>query len=107
MITALARTLPYTYTFDAFFVSKLFQTSILIPAITNAENIYNALPRKNKKQINVNINTAKRCLEINLYSAIPIAPKNWLRASQYFSKILSTQVGLKNYIVAGRRLLEQ
>ena len=103
---ALSTNLPYSYSFDAYFISSDFDVQLLNRVIPVTENIYNRLPRKNghRKQINVMANRFKKCLEFTLYSDILINPINQLRASQYFSKVLSEQQGMDSYIVNGRVL---
>lgn len=97
--------MPYKYSFDVYFIHIFFNPVVLIPAVANAEKIFNILPRKNGKQISVKVNTSKKCLEIIMLSAIPIGRMNWLRSAQYFSKVLSKEAGMSSYITANRRLL--
>lgn len=97
--------MQYKYCFDVYFICKLFNINVLMPAVANAEKIFNILPRKNGKQISVKVNTSKKCLEIVMLSAIPINRINWLRSIQYFSKVLSMEAGMSAYITLGGRLL--
>ncbi|WP_337460951.1 hypothetical protein [Jutongia sp.] len=97
--------MPYKYCFNIHFIHNLFNPVVLIPAVTNAENIFNILPRKNRKQISVKVNTSQKCLEIVMLSAIPINRINWLRSMQYFSKVLSMETGMNAYITSNGRLL--
>ncbi len=97
--------MPYKYCFDVYFIHNLFNPVVLIPAVANAEKTFNILPRKNRKQISVKVNTSKKCLEIVMLSAISIGRINWLRSIQYFSKVLSMETGMNAYITANRRLL--
>mgnify|MGYP007106258269 CR=1 FL=1 len=97
--------MPYKYSFDVYFIHNIFNPVVLIPAVANAEKIFNILPRKNGKQISVKVNTSKKCLEIIMLSAIPIGRMNWLRSAQYFSKVLSMEAGMSFYITSNRRLL--
>lgn len=97
--------MSYKYCFDVYFICKLFNINVLMPAVANAEKMFNILPRKNKKQISVKVNTTKECLEIEMLSAIPINRINWLRSIQYFSKVLSREVGMSAYITFDKRLL--
>lgn len=96
----------YSYKFQAQFITSLFNTVILRPAVSAAENSFNELHRGNYKHIAVNVNSNNNCLDFTLVSSIPIAPINYLRSSQYFSKQLSLQSGMTGYVV-DRRLLEQ
>lgn len=97
--------MPYKYCFDAYFICKRFNSNVLIPAVANAEKTFNTLPRKNRKQISVKVNSTKKCLEIEMLSAIPINRINWLRSIQYFSKVLSMENGMGAYIAWNERLL--
>lgn len=97
--------MPYKYCFNVYFIHNLFNTVVLIPAVKNAENVFNILPRKNRKQISVKVNTSQKCLEIVMLSAIPINRINWLRSMQYFSKVLSMETGMNDYITSNGRLL--
>lgn len=101
-------TLPYAYSFEAHFVSPLFDVVLLQGTVSAAESIYNSLPRKygKRKQISVTVNSQKKCLEIILYSDMIISLGNQLRVSQYFSKVLSKQPGMGSYII-DKRLLTQ
>lgn len=98
----------FRYSYNAYFISSLFNVSILNPAISTAVAFFNSLPRKvgYKKHIVVNVNHNLRCLSIDLESDIPLAPVNYLRAAQYFSKVLALQPGMGNYIVNGRLLVK-
>lgn len=97
--------MPYKYCFNVYFIHNLFNPVILIPAVANAEKVFNILPRKNRKQISVKVNTSQKCLEIVMLSAIPINRINWLRSMQYFSKVLSMETGMNAYITSNGRLL--
>lgn len=100
--------LPFVYSFEAYFVSTLFNVALLRGTVSAAEGIYNLLPRKygKRKQISVTVNSQKKCLEITLYSDSILSSVNQLRASQYFSKVLSKQPGMGAYII-DKRLLTQ
>lgn len=96
----------YSYSFQAQFLSSLFNTMMIIPAVTEAVNAFNRLNRKNYKHLSVSVNSTNNCFEFTLISSIQIDPINYLRSSQYFSKQISLQSSMTGYIVDGR-LLEQ
>lgn len=98
----------YKYSFEAYFICDLFNVKLLKEVIPAAVKMFNALPRKkdHDKQISVTINEQKRCLNFELQSDISLQRINFLRASQYFSKALSLQPGMSNYIVGGRILVQ-
>lgn len=100
--------LPFANSFEAYFLSPLFNAALLRGTVSAAESIYNSLPRKygKRKQISVTVNSQKKCLEITLYSDTILSSINQLRASQYFSKVLSKQPGMGAYII-DKRLLRQ
>lgn len=96
----------YKYRFKAEFVSSYFEPKILQTAIKNSENTFNALKRKASKHLDVRLDEKNGSLDIELSTDIYLAAPNYLRAVQYFSKVLSTQPGLEKYI-CGRRLLRR
>lgn len=98
----------YSYLFPAHFVCNQFDVSLLTVVIPAAVRIYNALPRKagHRKSIAVSINPVNKCLDITLTSDIRLAPINYLRAAQYFSKVLALQPGMSGYIADGRLLVQ-
>lgn len=108
MITPLARSLPHVFSFKAYFVSPLFNPAILSRTVPAAERAFNALPRRvgRRKQVNVFVNVANNCLDIDLYTDLPVASGEELRVAQFFSKELSTQPGMAAYITH-KRLLKQ
>jgi hypothetical protein len=95
-----------SYNFQAQFLSSLFNTVILMPAVIAAVNEFNGLNRKKYKRLAVSVNSINKCLDFTLESEIPIDPINYLRSSQYFSKLLSMQSGMAGYIVDGRLLVQ-
>ena len=95
----------YKYCFKAQFIEKTFDAAILKPAVANAQDIFNLLPRKNRKNILVELDIASESLEIILLSSIPIARVNYLRCIQYFCKTLAKEAGMNTFITANRRLL--
>lgn len=95
----------HKYYFKARFIEKTFNVSILKPAVANAQDIFNLLPRKNRKNISVELDIASKSLEIILLSSVPIARVNYLRCIQYFCKTLAKEAGMKTFITANRRLL--
>jgi hypothetical protein len=98
--------MPYHYKYKAYFVSSNFNSMVLNTVIPTAVQIFNNLPRKNghKKHINVSVNAFQRCLDIQLESDIQLDPVNYLRAIQFFCKVLSSQPGMAGYITNGRLL---
>lgn len=98
----------YNYSFKAYFLYSGFNVTLLNSVIPSSVTLYNSLPRKagHKKHLSVRINTTQRCLEMYLGSDIEIDPINYLRAAQYFSKVLSLQPGMGSYIVDGRLLIQ-
>ena len=96
----------YKYHFSAYFVSGLFNLQLLNQVIPVAERIFNSLSRKNYKNISIKINSIHNCLDIILVSSISLDSVNYLRSIQYFSKILSLQPGMGQYIVDGRLLVQ-
>lgn len=99
----------YRYSYNARFISTLFNSAVLDTTVQNAVAIYNALPRKmgHKKHIDVKVDPTQKCLEITLVSDIELAPINHLRAVQFFSKTLASQPGMGSYIVRGRLLVRE
>lgn len=98
----------YSYLFPAHFICNQFDVSLLTIVIPAAVKIYNALPRKagHRKNITVSINPINKCLDITLASDIWLAPINYLRAAQYFSKVLASQPGMSSYVADGRLLVQ-
>lgn len=90
-------------------LSNQFNVALLTGAIPVAEKLFNSLPRKvgHKKGIDVKINARKSCFDITLTSDIPLSANNYLRAAQYFSKVLAIQPGMSKYIVGGRLLAQK
>lgn len=108
MITPLATRLPHVISCKAYFVSGLFNPTVLSVTVPAAERAFNALPRQvgRRKQVNVSVNATNNCLDIDLYTDQPVAAGKELQVAQYFSKELSMQPGMAAYIVH-RRLLMQ
>ena len=103
------QTLTYKYDFQAYFISKNFDTSVLKDAVRIAENNFNNLSRAEgfEKKISVIVDNKAKCLKISSHSNIFVEKRNYLRSLQYFSKDLAKQKGLKEYIIGGKRLLTQ
>lgn len=98
--------MPQVISYRGFFISPLFNVVLLNQVIPIAENIFNSLPRKSAKYIDVIINPALKCLDITLTTYTPITSENYLRSCQYFSKVLSGLPGMNSYIVGGRLLVQ-
>ena len=86
----------HSYNFQAQFLSLLFNTSTLEPAVIAAVKAFNGLNRKNYKNLEVIVNPTNSSLEFKLVSCLKIHPINYLRASQYFSKQLSLQLNMSS-----------
>lgn len=98
----------FRYAYNAEFISTLFNAAVLNTAVRNAVAVFNALPRKrgHKKHIGVRVDPTQKCLEIVLVSDTQLAPINYLRAVQFFSKTLASQPGMGSYVVRGRLLVQ-
>ena len=96
----------YSFTYSAEFLSSKFDAELLSRAIPKAEEEFNNLPREkgHRRKITVSINSQKKCLDITLDCDVDLDPDNYLIAAQYFSKVLSSQPGMEDYIVDGNLL---
>ena len=99
----------YSYCFDAYVTSNLFNASLFSSAVPVSQKRFNALRRKKgrKKFIEVCVDVLNHCLHIELYSDVRLEADNYLRAAQYFSKVLAKQPGMSRYITSDGRLLTQ
>ncbi len=91
----------YTYDFDAVFYCGLNGTNSIVAAIQNALIEFNGLVRENYKNLAVTINT-DGSLHYRLISGIPIGSENILRCTQFFSKNLSKEPIMQQFIRPNR-----
>ena len=94
------------YQFTAVFYKKQFNREQLNQLVPVAESLFNNLPRKNKKILDVSVDSKKEQLNFTLQSSVKLSQKNYLRSCQYFSKVMCTLPGMESYI-SGTHLLVQ
>ena len=94
------------YDFTAVCYNGRFNRTLFNQLAPIAENMFNNLPRKNKKKLKVTVDPIKDQLKFSLQSSITLTPENYLRSCQYFSKAMCTLPGMRPYI-SGTHLLVQ
>ena len=95
----------FNYRFKVEFVAGITATDSIKPAILRVQEKFNNLHRKNYKHLNVSIDT-DGSLIYELQSDIKIDIKNRLRCTQYFSKELSKE-DIMNDFVCPNRLMKR
>ncbi|MBU3198277.1 hypothetical protein LL037_21285 [Clostridium estertheticum] len=94
----------FKYNYRAFFYVDKFCKEEIEQASNNASDGFNELDRKLFKSIVVKVDEEERCLDITFISEIDIERRNWLRAIQYYCKLLAKEDGMYQYLF-GKRLL--
>lgn len=94
------------YEFTAVCYNGRFNRELFKELVPIAEKMFNNLPRKNKKKLQVTVDPFKDQLNFKLESSVSLSPANYLRSCQYFSKAMCTLTGMRPYI-SGTHLLVQ